>query len=127
MPKTKVLFYQDANGHSPVVEWPEHLRRMDTPAFAKCAAVIERLQESGFELRRPTADALRDGIRELRAKKGHVNYRILYFFHGKNVAILAHALTKEDVVPAADIDRAIARKAASETNPKLHTYREGQP
>jgi hypothetical protein len=127
MPKTKVLFYQDANGHSPVVEWLEHLRRMNTPAFAKCAAVIERLQESGFELRRPTADALRDGIRELRAKKGHVNYRILYFFHGKNVAILAHALTKEDVVPAADIDRAIARKAAFETNPKLHTYREGQP
>ena len=69
MPKTDVLFYQDADGRSPVVEWLERLRETDTAAFAKCAAVIERLQEAGFELRRPTADMLRDGIRELRAKK----------------------------------------------------------
>ena len=124
MPKTEVLFYQDSDGRAPVVEWLEQLHRMDTVAYAKCAAAIERLQEAGFELRRPTSDMLRDGIRELRAKKGHVNYRILYFFHGKNVAILAHAITKEDVVPAADIDRALARKAAFEANPKKHTYRE---
>ncbi len=124
MPKAEVLFYQEADGRSPVVEWLERLRRMDTAAYAKCAAVIERLQESGFELRRPTADLLRDGIRELRAKKGHVNYRILYFFHGRNVAILAHAITKEDVVPPADIDRAMLRKAAFEANPAKHTYRE---
>lgn len=124
MPKTKVLFYQDATGHCPVVEWLEELRSMDVTAFGKCAAVIGRLEDDGFELRRPTADMLRDGIRELRAKKGHVNYRILYFFHGKNVAILAHALTKEDTVPAVDIDRAVARKAAFEANPSKHTYRE---
>lgn len=124
MPKTDVLFYQDADGCAPVVEWLEQLRSMDSAAYTKCVAVIERLEESGFELRRPTADMLRDGIRELRAKKGHVNYRILYFFHGKNVAILAHAITKEDVVPAVDIDRAVARKAAFEVNPKKHTYRE---
>lgn len=123
MPKTEVLFYQDANGHSPVVEWLEQLRTMDAVAYVKCAAVIERLQESGFELRRPTADMLRDGVRELRAKKGHVNYRILYFFHGRNVAVLAHAITKEDVVPAVEIDRALARKAAFEANPSKHTHR----
>lgn len=124
MPKTKVLFYQEADGHCPVVEWLRELRSMDAAAYAKCAAVIGRLEDDGFELRRPTADMLRDGIRELRAKKGHVNYRILYFFHGKNVAILAHALTKEDVVPAIDIDRAVARKAAFEARPSKHTYRE---
>jgi hypothetical protein len=124
MPKTTVLFYQDADGHSPVVAWLEQLHAMDTAAYAKCAAVIERLQESGYELRRPTADMLRDGIRELRAKKGHVNYRILYFFHGKNVAILAHAITKEDVVPPVEIERALARKKAFEANPSKHTYHE---
>jgi hypothetical protein len=97
---------------------------MDTVAYTKCVAVIERLQESGFELRRPTADMLRDGIRELRAKRGHVNYRILYFFHGKNVAILAHAITKEDVVPPIEIDRALQRKIAFEGHPTKHTYRE---
>lgn len=119
MPKTDVLFYQDDDGHSPVVDWLQRLRSTDMQAYAKCAAVIERLGEAGFELRRPTADMLRDGIRELRAKKGHV-----YFFHGKNVAILAHAITKEDVVAPAEIQRALRRKDAFEANPKKHTYRE---
>ena len=73
-------------------------------------------------LRRPAADYLRDGIYELRAKQGHVQYRLLYFFHGRQVAILAHALTKEDEVPEADIERAIKRKKLFESNPKAHTY-----
>ncbi len=37
-------------------------------------------------------DYLRDGIYELRAKHIHVQYRILYFFDGQNIAILAHAI-----------------------------------
>jgi phage-related protein len=73
-----------------------------------------RLAECGHELRRPLADFLREGIHELRIRKGRVNYRILYFFHGRNVAILAHALTKEDEVPKADIERSIRRKKAFE-------------
>ena len=83
MPRTEVLFYQEADGRSPVVEWLKELRKMDTVAYQKCVAVVARLAEVGFELRRPTADLLRDGIYELRAKKGHVNYRLLYFFHGR--------------------------------------------
>lgn len=124
MPNTEVLFYQDPDGRSPVVEWLEELREMDIAAYAKCVAVIERLEELGHELRRPTADLLRDGVYELRAKKGHVNYRLLYFFCGRNVAVVAHGLTKEDVVPAADIQRALRRKKAFEADPQRHTYRE---
>jgi phage-related protein len=56
-----------------------------------------------------------------------VHYRVLYFFHGQNVAILAHALTKEDEVPKADIERAIRRKAALEANPAAHMYEEDIP
>ena len=100
------------------------LRRTDRIAYAKCIAVIQRLTEAGFELRRPTADALRNGIRELRAKRGRVNYRILYFFHGQNATVLAHAITKESKVTAPDIDLAVRRKTVFETNPKKHTYRE---
>lgn len=107
-----------------MVEWLKELRKMDTVAYQKCVAVVARLAEVGFELRRPTADLLRDGIYELRAKKGHVNYRLLYFFHGRNVAIVAHDLTKEGVVPVADIDRAVRRKQAFEAKPERHTYRE---
>ncbi|MFM9996622.1 MAG: type II toxin-antitoxin system RelE/ParE family toxin [Phycisphaerales bacterium] len=122
MPKTTVLFFQDVDGRSPVVAWLEELRRLDVQAYTKCAALIERLMEVGYELRRPTADLLRDGIYELRARKGRVNYRLLYFFHGRNVAIVAHGLTKEDVVPRAEIERALARKRIYERNPDVHTY-----
>lgn len=122
MPKTTVLFFRDAGGGSPVVTWLQALRKSDALAYAKCVAVIERLVEAGYELRRPTADMLRDGIYELRARRGHVNYRLLYFFHGRNVAIVAHALTKENVVPSADIERALARKRAFEASPSDRTY-----
>ena len=42
-------------------------------------------------------DLLRNGIYELRAKVGTVNYRVLYFFCGSNVACLSHGLTKGQV------------------------------
>ena len=59
----------------------------------------------------------------MRAKYIHVQYRILYFFHGQNIAILAHAITKElAVVPDIDIERAIKRKSLFEENPDIHTY-----
>ena len=85
---------------------------------------IQRLAAEGHALRRPEADYLRDGIYELRARHAHVNYRILYFFHGQNVVILAHAMTKESEVPDAEIERARRRKAVFEKNPKLHLYEE---
>ena len=59
------VFYKDDDGSAPVVEWLENLRQMSPDAFANCAAVIEDLEEFGHELRRPTADILREGIREL--------------------------------------------------------------
>jgi Phage derived protein Gp49-like (DUF891) len=53
----------------------------------------------------------------------HVQYRILYFFYGQNVAILAHAITKNtDQVPVEEIERAMKRKQLFEENPKIHTY-----
>jgi phage-related protein len=78
----------------------------------------------GHELRRPEADLLRDGIYELRTRRGRVQYRILYFFHGQNAAILSHALTKESRVPPAEIDRAIRRQEAFERDPTRHSYEE---
>lgn len=124
MPRTDVVFYQEAAEDVPVLDWLKELRRSNQKAYESCIAAIERLGEFGHELRRPLADFLRDGICELRIRKGRVNYRILYFFHGKNAAILAHALTKEDVVPKADIDRALRRKKAYEADPEPHTYSE---
>jgi phage-related protein len=122
VPPTEVLFYQDEARRAPVVEWLWRLRRDERRAYAKCVARIRRLAEAGHELRRPEADYLRDGIHELRARHGHVNYRILYFFHGQNVSILAHALTKEGEIPDSEIERAIRRKQAFQRDPARHTY-----
>ena len=105
-----------------MVNWLHDLRRTNEKAWANCRARIELLAQLGHELRRPAADYLRDGIYELRAKQGHVQYRLLYFFHGRQVAILAHCLIKKDVVPGADIERAIKRKKLFEANPKVHIY-----
>jgi hypothetical protein len=60
----------------------------------------------------------------LRAKHGRVNYRILYFFHGRNVAVLASGLTKEGKVPDAEISRAVRRKKEFEQDPVRHTHAE---
>lgn len=122
MPKTQVVFYQEEDGDAPVVEWLLELKETNEKAWASCRVRIEQLAASGHELRRPAADFLREGIYELRAKQGHVQYRILYFFHGRNAAVLAHSLTKEDKIPGVDIERAVVRKKLFIANPKQHTY-----
>ncbi|WP_375466519.1 type II toxin-antitoxin system RelE/ParE family toxin [uncultured Nostoc sp.] len=69
------------------------------------------------------ADFLRDGIYELRAKHVRVQYRILYFFHGQNVVILAHAIIKEDnQLPDREIDLALTYKNLFTLNSEVHTY-----
>lgn len=124
MPRTRLIFYQDNPGFSPVVFWLRELRKENSRAYAKCVTRIQRLAEAGHELRRPEADILRDGIYELRSRLGSVNYRVLYFFHGRNVAVVSHGFTKEAEVPAIEIDRAINRKRAFEKDPERHTYKE---
>jgi phage-related protein len=123
MPTTEVFFYVEKDGHCPVIDWLQELRQRDRLGFAKCVARIRQLAAAGHELRRPAADYLQDGISELRAKHGHVQYRLLYFFCGKNVTVIAHALIKSDAaVPSHDIARALQRKALFEAAPARHTY-----
>ncbi len=125
MPSTQIVFYQEIDGEVPVLEWLKQLMQQNRKGYANCVARIQQLATGGYELRRPAADYLRDGIYELRAKHVHVQYRILYFFGGQNVAILAHAITKEDAaVPEIEIERAIQRQRLFEENPQVHTYME---
>lgn len=124
MPETEVLFYCDADGLAPVVEWLDDLAKRDRRAFNKCRQVIVRLATFGHELRRPIADLLQDGVYELRVRVGTVNYRLLYFFHGRSVAVLAHGLTKEKAIPETDLKLALKRKKLFEADPAKHTYEE---
>ena len=122
MPRTLVVFYKDHEGNVPVLEW---LDGLPAKVQDKCVVKIERLRALGHELRRPEADLLRNGVYELRVGREGMNYRILYFFHGRMAAVLAHGLTKEQEVPVKDIERALERKRLFEQDPDGHTYREG--
>jgi hypothetical protein len=77
-------------------------------------------------LRRPIADVLKDGIHELRPSFQGVNYRILYFFSGRNVVVVSHGVVKESEVPETEIDRAVQRKQCFEADPEAHSYRRSQ-
>src|SRR5882672_5369411 len=96
--------------------------RRDRRASEKCLAQIGLLRSAGHELRRPIADYLRDGVYELRVRAGRSQHRILYFFHGRNLAVLVHGLTKEKKVPPTEVERAIGRMKLFKENPALHTY-----
>ena len=108
----------------PARVWLVHLKAKNLKAWAVCLERMKLLRDLGHELRRPAADFLRDGIYELRAKQGHVQYRLLYFFHGRNLVVVAHGLTKEDQVPEVEIARALKRKRLFEAKPETHTYAE---
>ena len=119
MPATEVVFFQEEDGSVPILAW---LTDLPQKARLKCLAKLARLEELGHELRRPEADLLRDGIYELRVRLGSVNYRMLYFFHGRVAAVVSHGLTKEKAVPAGEIDEAIERKKRFEAAPREHRF-----
>jgi len=119
VPRTRVLFYRDDDGTVPVVEWLMSLPKKDQD---KCRLKIERLEELGYELRRPEADYLRDGIYELRVRLRRINYRILYFFHGNAAAVVSHGVIKERVVPPKEIERAIERRWRFQQDPERHSF-----
>jgi phage-related protein len=90
----------------------------------KCRLRLERLQQLGRELRRPEADFLREGIYELRVGLQGLNYRMLYFFHGREAVVVSHGIVKEQLVPPKEIDLALRRRAQFAANPRRHTHEE---
>ena len=120
MGATDAVFFQDDDGNVPLGEW---LDGLESKPREKCLVRLARLEDLGHELRRPEADYLRDGIYELRATYMRVQYRMLYFFHGKGFAVVSHGLVKEESVPTNEINRALARKKKFEDDPKIHSFR----
>lgn len=120
MPDTTVILYKEDDDTVPLLNW---LDGLPAKARVKCIARIIRLKRHGHQLRRPEADYLRDDIYELRVGLQHMNYRMLYFFHGRTAAVLSHGLVKEGRIPPGEIDQAIAQKAKFEAHPEAHTYK----
>ena len=118
MAETVVVFFCDDDGSVPSLDWLDGLNEKLQDKFI---VRIERLVECGNELRRPETDYLRDGIYELRVRRMHVNYRLLYFF-SKQRAILSHGITKDGAVPNKHINLAIDHLRKYEGNPQKYTY-----
>jgi phage-related protein len=121
MPQTTVVLFREDDGSVPLLEW---LDALPAKVQDKCRIRIERLAELGYELRRPEADFLRDGVYELRIRHRSINYRMLYFFHENTAVVLSHGILKERAVPPREIDRAVERKIQFARDPRKHTHQE---
>lgn len=123
MPRTELIFFKESDGATPLVDWFDSLQQK---ARAKCFVRLERLEAIGHELRRPEAENLGEGIYELRAKHQGVNYRMLYFFHGRAAVVVTHGFTKQQAaVPAGEIQLARRRKQEFEAIPAMHSFKGG--
>jgi phage-related protein len=116
------VLYREEDGTVPLLAW---LERLPEKAQDKCVVRIERLAKLGHELRRPEADYLRDDIYELRAKHSGINYRLLYFFHGREAVVLSHGFSKQQAkVSKKEIELAIERKERFRKTPRKHSHEE---
>ncbi len=100
----------------------DFLDRAPREARVKAHARIELLAMHGHRLGRPHADYIGDGLYELRWRHRRVDYRLLYFFHGRQVIVMVQARTKEDRLPAAAVAQALKCKRRFECAPDAHTY-----
>jgi phage-related protein len=121
MPETRIILFREDDGTVPFLEW---FGGLQPKAQDKCRVRLERLQLLGHELRRPEADFLRNGIYELRVGLQGMNYRMLYFFHGRDAVVVSHGLVKERLVPPGEIDMAMKRKDRFGNDPDRHTHEE---
>ena len=112
MPLARIIFYQEEPGRAPVVDLAPGAASQIAWRMRSASHAFADWQPSGTNSAAQRQMSLRDGIHELRAKKGRVRSRVLYFFSGQNAAVLDHALTRKGKSLDADIERAIRRKKA---------------
>jgi phage-related protein len=106
----EIEFFKKDNGHCPTEEF------LDDPKHKKVRPYIlnamEQLEEHGYNLQRPQAAPLGDGIYELRVRWIKIQYRFLYFFDGKNIIVVTHGFIKSDnAVSENEIKRAKGYRA----------------
>ena len=104
----RIVFYKTPRGDSP---FEAFLEGHTDKVRAKFVKLLDVLKEHGANLKRPYADVLREGIRELRVGFGGNAHRALYFFFAQDVIVITHAFMKKtDKVPADEIERALRCK-----------------
>ena len=92
MQEFEIIFYEKANGETPVEKF---LDSLDKKMRAKAAGLIKILGEKGYLLREPYSKYLDEGIFELRIQIGNDISRILYFFYYNGRIVLTNGFIKK--------------------------------
>jgi len=104
----KIIFYRTLRGDCPFLDF---LNERPKKVQVKITKILDVLAGLGPNLKRPYADVLMEGIRELRIKFGSDQYRALYFFFSGKKIIVTHGIVKKsDSVPMGEIERALRYK-----------------
>lgn len=105
----ELVFYETDSGRVPALEF---LRKQPKPVRAEAGWLLEQLEKYGNALGRPIVGYLEDGIYELRWQVERNEYRLLFFFSGRQVVVITHGLSKKTRrVPKDETDRARAMRA----------------
>jgi len=100
----ELVFYETKTGRAPALEF---LRSQTKPVRAEGGWLLEQLQKYGNSLGRPAVAFLEDGIYELRWQVERNEYRLLFFFSGREIVVVTHGFSKKSKrVPKAEIARA---------------------
>jgi phage-related protein len=105
----KIMFYRLETGKSPVEAFFDKLTNKQ---FEKIAFVLDLIEQIDIVPRKYFKKLKgTDGIWEVRVQHGNNTFRILGFFHGKDLVVLNHAFTKKSQkTPKKDILLAEKRK-----------------
>ena len=104
----RIVFYKTPRGDTP---FETFLEGHNDKVRAKFIKLLEVLKELGPDLKRPYADVLHSGIRELRVGFGGNAHRALYFFFVRDIIAITHAFMKKtDKAPPDEIERAVRFK-----------------
>ncbi|MBM3253962.1 MAG: type II toxin-antitoxin system RelE/ParE family toxin [Candidatus Omnitrophica bacterium] len=110
---SNIYYFIDERGYNPVKEF---IKSLSLKERAKIFAYIIELKNQGYNLHRPMADYLGNGIYELRPKDN----RIFYFFFLKDNAVLVHAIKKRTKkIPREDLKLCIKRKMLIEEHKQI--------
>ena len=100
----ELVFYRTRSGRALALEF---LRNQPKSVRGEGGWLLEQLQKYGTSLGRPITAYLEDDIYELRWQIDRNEYRLLFFFSGRQIVVVTHGFSKKTRrVPNAEIQRA---------------------
>ena len=106
---SELVFYETPAGRVPALEF---LRGQPKAVRAEGGWLLQQLQKHGSRLGRPIVGYLEDGIYELRWQVERNEYRLLFFFSGRQIVVVTHGFSKKaKKVPKVEIEGARRMRA----------------